>query len=99
MLYTEMVKEIAARNENLTQANVKAVLNTLVEIAESELKAGKSVTIDNFLKVSTTLQKGRKGIIQLGAKAGSEFTSPNKIVAKAKIMPRFQAKVSTIVED
>ena len=94
MRYTEMVKEIASRHNNITQEMVRNVLQTLVVVAEEELANGGYVIIDNLLRVDMKTQKGRKGVIRLGEKAGQTFHSPDMVVPKVRIAPRFKKKVS-----
>lgn len=94
MRYTQLVKEVAAMHDNITQEMVKNVLQTVVAIAERELANGGSISIDNLLKIEMKEQKGRKGIIRLGDRAGQPFNSPDMIVPKIKIAPRFKVKVS-----
>ena len=94
MKYTELVKEIAARHNNITQEMVRNVLQTLVVVAEEELAKDGYIVIDNLMKIQMKHQKGRKGVIRLGEKAGQTFQSPDMIVPKTKIAPRFKKKVS-----
>lgn len=94
MRYTELVKEIASRHNNITQEMVRNVLQTLVAVAEEELANDGYVIIDNLMKIEMKTQKGRKGVIRLGEKAGQTFHSPDMIVPKTKIAPRFKRKVS-----
>ena len=94
MRYTELVKEIAARHNNITQEMVRNVLQTMVVVAEEELSNGGYIVIDNLLRIDMKEQKGRKGVIRLGHKAGQSFHSPDMIVPKTRIAPRFKKKVS-----
>lgn len=98
MKYTDLVKEIASQYEDITQADVRAVFNSLNEIAVRVLSEGDTLSIDGLVKLSMVEQKGRTGVIQLGAKKGETFQSPNKMVAKCKLFPRFQEAVSYEVE-
>ena len=94
MRYTELVKEIASRHNNVTQEMVRNVLQTMVVVAEEELAKDGYVIIDNLMKIEMKTQKGRKGVIRLGEKAGQTFNSPDMIVPKVRIAPRFKKKVS-----
>ena len=94
MKYTELVREIAVRHNNITQETVRTVLQTLVDVAEEELAKGGYIVVDNLLKIEMKEQKGRKGVIRLGKKAGQTFQSPDMIVPKTRITPRFKRKVS-----
>ena len=94
MRYTEMVKEIASRHNNITQEMVRNVLQTLVAVAEEELSNGGYVIIDNLLRIDMKEQKGRKGVIRLGEKAGQTFHSPDIITPKVRVTPRFKKRVS-----
>lgn len=94
MRYTELVKEIAARHNNITQEMVRNVLQTMIVVTEEELQKGNYVIIDNLMKIEMKTQKGRKGVIRLGEKAGQTFNSPDMVVPKVRLVPRFKKKVS-----
>lgn len=94
MRYTELVKEIASRHAGITQEMVRNILQTMVVVAEEELSNDGYVIIDNLMKIEMKTQKGRKGVIRLGEKAGQPFHSPDVVVPKVRIAPRFKKKVS-----
>lgn len=82
-----ITKELKEKGHKANQAMVKDALVVLEEVIDTVVANQDEVTIAG-LKVSTKLQKGRKGTINLGARAGEEYETPDRIIPTVKFLPK-----------
>jgi len=80
MAYT---KDDLARNlsnkTDFSQASSKAFINILIDDIVEQLTNGNEITIPQFGKLETKLQKGRSGIVP-GSSPQKEYTTQDKMV-------------------
>lgn len=93
----ELVKfiadELKVKGHKANQALVRDMLDAVEHAVEAVVK-GQGEVIIGGVKVSTKLQKGRTGIIMLGDKKGETYTTNDKIVPTAKVIPSVKKALS-----
>lgn len=82
-----ITRELKERGHKANKAMIKDALVVLEEVVDTVVANQDEVTIAG-LKVSTKLQKGRKGTITFGAKAGEEYETPDRIIPTVKFLPK-----------
>lgn len=93
----ELVKfiadELKAKGHKANQALVRDMLDAVEHAVENVVENKGSLAIGG-MKVETKVQKGRKGIIQLGDRKGQEYVTNDKIVPTVKFMPSKKKELS-----
>ena len=92
MTKKELVKNVADSLE-MTQNEVGAVLNSLVEEVVCAVAEGEEVRITGLGKFERSMVKGREGIINFGERAGETYKTEDKFVPKFKASKEFKDAV------
>lgn len=78
MIYNEIVKKVATKNE-ITQKDTKTVIDSFVEVIAETLTNGEDVKISGLGTFKVVEKAGRSGVIQMGTRKGETYTTePSK---------------------
>ncbi len=89
MTKKELIKGVAETVE-MTQKDVTAVVDALVEDIVCAVAEGQEVRITGLGKFERSLVKGREGIINFGERAGETYKTEDKFVPKFKASKEFK---------
>lgn len=65
---TELIKEISAKLETVTQKDVATIIDTFQDVIKDTVTSGEKVTLTGFLNFEKKHVPAKSGIVQLGAK-------------------------------
>lgn len=92
-LVQEVTKGVKEKGLKVNQNLVKEVLAVTEEVVEKVVLNDDSVTVLGA-KFTSKEQKGRKGVINFGAKAGETYETTDKIVPSVKFTPTKRAQLT-----
>ena len=84
------VAEATGETKTLTTEIVDAVFETIANTVAS----GEEVRVHNFGAFKTKTQKGREGVIQMGARKGETYKTEDKTVVTFKASKEFADNVA-----
>jgi len=88
---TEIVKAVNSQMEEQTIKSVTEVIDRVIEVITSELKANNKVSFQGFLTIENKLIKGRSGEFN-----GVKWQTEDKLFPKVRVMKKFQKEVQNV---
>ena len=85
---TEIIKALNKQIEGQTVKSISLVIDTLLELITSELKANNTISFRGFLTIENRLVKGRSGDL-----AGHKWQTKDRLVPKAILREKFKKEV------
>ena len=86
----ELVKAIANKTE-ITQKDVSAVLDAFQDVVKETVTNDDKVTLTGFLTFAKKHVPAKSGVVQLGDKKGSTWTTPEKDEVSVKLSKTYKA--------
>ena len=81
-----VTKDMKEKGHKVTQEITRAFVDSLEKVVDEAVIAGDNVTVLGA-KFGSKVQKGREGIITLGARQGESYKTEDKIVPTVKLTP------------
>lgn len=88
-----VTKDMKEKGYKVTQETTRAFVDSLEKTVDNAVLSGDDITVLG-VKHSSKEQKGREGIITLGARQGESFKTEDRIVPTVKLTPSKKAQLT-----
>lgn len=88
-----VTKNMKEKGHKVTQETTRAFVESLENVVDGAIEAGDNVTVLGA-KFGSKEQKGREGIITIGARQGESYKTEDRIVPTVKLTPSKKAQLT-----
>lgn len=88
-----VTKDMKEKGFKVTQETTKAFMDSLEKVVDGVIESGDNVVVMG-VKFGSKEQKGREGVITLGARQGETYRTEDKIVPTVKLTPSKKAQLT-----